>query len=1104
MSRVSDWLDAVGLGEHADAFEHHAIDLDQLGDLTDKDLQELGLPIGHRKRFLHARIESPATAAAQATGGSRERRHITVMFCDLVGSVELGERLEAEDLLTVLRRYHDICRDAVGRYGGLVARFVGDGVMSYFGHPVAHENDAERAVRAALEILRGIGDRVASPPDAKLRARIGIASGLVLVGDLFEAGVDAQNAIVGTVPNHAARIQVLAPPNGVVLAHETWRLVRHMFDFQDLGLQPLRGITEPVRLWLVTGERADKDRPPGVRPMAVWTPMVNRKAELGLLDDFWETARQGRGQALLLRGEAGIGKSRLVAQFLADLNPPARTAQFSCSPFLSSSLLGPLVGYLSRLAHIERDDPLESKQAKLERVALGTPSERKAAISTFDWLLSLPDPHADEVQATPRQRRARALAVLTQQLVRSAETGPFIAVMEDLQWADPTTLELIERVLDELSGRPILAILTSREDFTVPWRARPGLTVTELARLPPDDCTSLMRQLVGSEALGQPIMREILRKTDGIPLFVEEFTRSAIEALQTPSGAVAAEPVRIPATLYESLLVRLDRAGPGKGLAQLCAVVGRSASRDFIQGIARMSTADLERARDALTRAGILYVEVDRRGVENYVFKHALVQEAAYASLVRERRQEAHCAVADALSKVSPDVVELHPELLAHHLTEGGRVEVAIQFWLKAARRGLQRSGNLEATIQLRRGLQLLDRPEMPPHPAMRLEFLTLLASALISVKGPGTAEVERLYAEAIEICRSIPEAPGHFPVYWGWWRISRDFFVMQRRADDLLTRAKARRDDALLLQAHHCQWASHFNTGDFAASAGHIDLGLRIYAAGDYVSHASLYGNHDAKVCGHGELALILWLTGHPNRALEEEQVSLGWAERIAHAGSRSHALDIALTHGVYRRDARRVLELAESTIRFAEDQGFSNSEAKGFIYRGWAKALLGDSAGGLRELEAGIQRQRDIGTTEDFPIYYSMLAEALMLAGRVDAAMDCVQGARKDAANTGLAIWMPELWRWSGVLVRRIGSDAIAEADLRQALEISRQQGARALELRAAIDLADLKRAQGDISGALALLEPLHHACAEGGETSDLSQVAALIKEFRDAGRH
>jgi len=446
MSRVSDWLDAVGLGEHADAFEHHAIDLDQLGDLTDKDLQELGLPIGHRKRFLHARIESPATAAAQATGGSRERRHITVMFCDLVGSVELGERLEAEDLLTVLRRYHDICRDAVGRYGGLVARFVGDGVMSYFGHPVAHENDAERAVRAALEILRGIGDRVASPPDAKLRARIGIAIGLVLVGDLFEAGVDAQHAIVGTVPNHAARIQVLAPPNGVVLAHETWRLVRHMFDFQDLGLQPLRGITEPVRLWLVTGERADKDRPPGVRPMAVWTPMVNRKAELGLLDDFWETARQGRGQALLLRGEAGIGKSRLVAQFLADLNPPARTAQFSCSPFLSSSLLGPLVGYLSRLAHIERDDPLESKQAKLERVALGTPSERKAAISTFDWLLSLPDPHADEVQATPRQRRARALAVLTQQLVRSAETGPFIAVMEDLQWADPTTLELIERV----------------------------------------------------------------------------------------------------------------------------------------------------------------------------------------------------------------------------------------------------------------------------------------------------------------------------------------------------------------------------------------------------------------------------------------------------------------------------------------------------------------------------------------------------------------------------------------------------------------------------------------------------------------------------------
>jgi predicted ATPase len=688
--------------------------------------------------------------------------------------------------------------------------------------------------------------------------------------------------------------------------------------------------------------------------------------------------------------------------------------------------------------------------------------------------------------------------------LRTAETEPFIAVVEDLHWADPTTLELIERVVDELSGRPILVILTSREDFTVPWRARPGLTVTELARLPPEECTSLMRQLAGSEALGQPVMREILRKTDGNPLFVEEFTRSTIEALQTPSGAVTVEPVRIPATLHESLVARLDRAGPGKGLAQLCAVVGRSASRDFVQGIAGMSTPDLERARDALTRAGILHVEVDGSGVEHYVFKHALVQEAAYTSLVRERRQEAHCAVADALSNRSPDVVELNPELMAHHLTEGGRVEAAIEFWLRAAKRGLQRSGNLEATIQLRRGLQLLDRPEMPPNPALRLEFLTLLAAALISVKGPGTAEVERLYAEAIEICRSVPEAPGHFPVYWGWWRISRDFFVMQRRADDLLARAEARKDDALLLQAHHCQWASHFNTGDFAGSATHIDLGLKIYDAGDYVSHASLYGNHDAKVCGHGELALILWLTGQPRRALAEEQISLEWAERLAHAGSRGHALDIALTHGVYRRDAGRVLELADSVIRFAEDQGFSNAEAKGFIYRGWAKALLGDSAVGLRELEAGIKRQRDIGTTEDFPIYYSMLAEALMLAGRIDAAMDCVQGARKDATNTGLAIWMPELWRWSGALARRTGSDAIAEADLRQALEMARQQGARALELRAAMDLADLKRARSDVSDALALLERLHRTCAEGGETNDLSRAAALIKELRHAGRH
>ena len=1103
MTMVREWLNAVGLGEHADAFERHAIDRDQLVDLTDEDLQELGLPIGHRKRFLRARIERPAGGAPTPIGVSPERRHVTVLFCDLVGSVALGERLEAEDLLAVLRQYRDLCRGAVGRYGGLVARLVGDGVVSFFGHPVAHENDAERSVRAALEIVRGIGG-LPSSSDAKLRVRIGMASGLVLVGDLFEPGVDAQNAIVGAVPNRAARLQVLAPENGIVLAHETWRLVRHMFDFADMGPHNLRGIGDPVNVWQVTGERSEKDRPPGVRPLSVWTPMVNRKVELALLSELWGKARRGRGQALLLRGEAGIGKSRLVGQFLADLDPPPRIARFACSPFLSSTPLGPVIGYLSYVARIERDDAPEIKRDKLTLLALGTPSEQEAAISTFNWLFSLPDPRASEAEVTPPQRRARALNVLTRQFVRAAERGVLIAVMEDLQWADPTTLELLERVLNELAERSILMVVTGREEFEVPWRAQPGLTVTEVSRLPVEECTSLMRQLVGAETLGLPIMREILRKTDGIPLFIEEFTRSTVEALQAPNGAQAAEAIRIPATLHESLIERLDRAGPGKGLAQLCAVVGRSAGCEFVQGIAKMAPAELERAREALTRAGILYVEVDPGDREHYVFRHALVQEAAYAGLIRDRRQELHAAVADALLKASPDLVELQPELLAHHLTEAGRVEAATQYWLHAARRGLQRSGNLEATIQLRRGLQLLDRlPSTPQHLAMRLEFLMLLASALISVKGPGTAEVERLYAEAIEICRAMPEAPGHFPVYWGWWRISRDFYVMQQRADDLLVRAEARHDDGLLLQAHHCQWASHFNIGDFTASASHIDHGLAIYAAGDYGSHASLYGNHDAKVCGHGERALILWLTGSADRALDEEQLSLEWADRIAHAGSRSHALDIALTHGVYRRDARRVLRLAESIIRFAEDQGFSSSEAKGFIYRGWAKALLGDTADGLREIEAGVQRQRDIGTTEDFPVYHCMLAEALTLADRVDAAMDCIERGRKEAAETGLAIWMPELWRWSGVLCRRGGTEAVAEANLQQALQIARRQGARALELRAAIDLADLKRAQGDAPGARSLLGPLHAACTEGRDTDDLRRAAALLTELSHAGR-
>jgi class 3 adenylate cyclase/predicted ATPase len=1098
MPALGEWLDAISLGGYADAFRRQGISFNDLGDLTDADLRELGLSIGDRKRFLRARAERAAAARPVVGESAPERRNLTVMFCDLVGSAALSEQLEAEDLLAVLRQYRAICRKAVESYGGLLARLIGDGVLAYFGYPMAHENDAERAIRAALQIVADVAAPAAEMP-VQLQVRIGMATGFVLVGDLFGAGADARNEIVGTMPNLAARLQTFAPENAVVVAPTTWRLVRNIFNAEDMGSRQVRGLSEPVNVWRVTGERQDTGRPAGVRPLSILTPIVGREIERQTIQEIWSHAQAGQGRALLIVGEAGIGKSRLLAHFLGNLDPQPEIRQFFCSPFLSSSPLGPATLYFSQRADIERHDSPGSKLKKLATLVEGSDGEQQESLASLAWLFSLPSPPAGAAELNARQRRERALKGLAEHLLRRPGNGALIAVIEDLHWADPTTLEYIELLLDRLAGRSIMLVLTSREVPAAAWRERSELTHLAVGRLPQEQSNEMIRQVIGAGALRPPVVREILQKTEGVPLFIEELTQSVVESLDLPETGTSPAAPPIPATLRESLMARLDHAGPGKELAQICACIGRTASRELVEAVAGLEVADLNCARDALERSGILIVE-NAGDREEYVFKHSLVRDTAYASLVRERRRELHARVAASQLSLAPETVDLQPEVFAHHLTEAGRIEDAVEYWLRAGRGGLQRSANLEATAHLRRGLQLLESlPMSPERQALRLQFLTLLAPALISVMGPGTAEVGRLYAEAVEICRSSPDSPAHFPVYWGWWRVSQDFREKRRRADDLLRAAEARGDDALLLQAHHCQWACYFEAGDFASSLGHIDSGLRTYESGDYRSHASLYGNHDAKVCAHGERALIYWIVGNLDGAIEEEHRALAWAQEIAHAGSRSHAMDYALMHRLYRRDARGVFSLANEIIRFAEDQGFSDAEAKGLVFRGWAKTLLGDIPDGLREVEVGILRQRDIGTTEDFPMYHCMLAEAQMLAGQLERAFDTVLHARHYSQSAGLEIWLPELWRWQGVLQHRARhAGRVAEAHIGEALNLARRQNATMLELRATLDLADLRRSQGDIQETIDTLPALLAKISGGEGSEERRRAERLLLEF------
>ncbi|HWK44622.1 MAG TPA: adenylate/guanylate cyclase domain-containing protein [Stellaceae bacterium] len=1132
MGSFEDWLDAIGMAKYAGILRDNDVDLDTLPDLTDADLRDLGISLGDRKRLLRAaaglrtitavdvlaepRAEG-APALDKALDGRSiiprsqpgERRHLTVLFCDLIGSSALSEDLEAEDLVDVLQRYRDACGKAIASLEGAILRFLGDGILACFGHPVAHEDDAERAVRASLDIVRAM--RTIELPDGSApRVRIGIATGPVLVGELFQHHAEEANAIVGVTPNLAARLQSLAPFDGIIIADATRRLVVKRFECRDFGLQSLRGFRVPARVWQVTGEIEHRSRVQRARLGGTLSQMVNRLPERAQLRSVWETCLAGQGRVIVIAGEAGIGKSRLVAHFLSMIEDEgAVIRRLLCSSFTTNSPLAPLIAYIAASANIRDRDPVPVKLRKLQRLATGTDVQRDEVLEVFATLLSLSKPDSDpdvgRAELEPRQVRAVTRRVLVDQFLRLTDDGPLVGVVEDLHWLDPTTADVLDALIGRIANHRILLLLTCREEALPAWRDRPGVEILRLGRLPPEEAAELVRNVLGTSSMTAAIAEQIVRKTDGVPLFIEEFTKTIVETAPAPAssggGQAAATAVLIPLTLHDSLLARLDRAGPGKYLAQVGAVIGRSITRELLEAVAELPPDQLDDGCETLLSAGIFLRDGDAS--DAYVFKHALVQDTAYDSLVRHRRVALHARVADALITLKPALIVAQPELLAHQLTAADRPQEAVPWWLRAGRHALERSAVMEAAIHLRSGLKALDRlPATLENRETRLEFMVLLGPALISVMGPGTQEVEQLYAEAVELCQALPDSPRHFAVFWGWWRLSRDFRIMRDRATALHAHARARDESGLLLQAHHCQWASHFNAGDFTGSNAHIEDGLGIYTPEDHRHHASLYGNHDAKVCAHGERSLVLWMLGRPDEALAEERVCLAWAGELDHAGSLGHSMDIALAHGFYRRDPNAVMARAERYLRFAEERGFSDHEAKGMIFRGWATAKLGDTQRGLADVRAGLLRQKEIGTSEDFPLYVCMLGETLGLANRLDEAHGAVLEGRQEAERTGLAVWLPELIRWEAEILRLGGDrgDAV-EAGYRAAIVVAQGQQARALELRASVGLAQLLNDRGDRPAALAQVATALALIKGGRDTSDIKEALSLQRRFHNA---
>jgi len=1026
---------------------------------------------------------APLGKAAALATPEPERRQVTMLFCDLAGSTELGADLDPEDLRDVILGYQRACTAAITQRGGTVTRFVGDGILALFGYPLAHEDDAVRAAQAGLDVVTAVRELPLAGGKA-LRVRVGIATGLVVVSRIGE-GAAEEDAVHGNAPNLAARLQGLAPPDGVLVSATTRSLLGERFECIDLGRMPLKGFAEPEPV-----HRLLAARPLDTLGRRGRVPLVNRVEEMHWLELRWRNAREGRGGSALIAGEAGIGKSRIVAALHERIGEQSHALlSFQCSPQYTNTALHAVSERIALAAGIGRESPDEQKLARLAEW-LGPGLDEGEPLALLATLLAIPLADA-RVLATmsPERRRERTFQVLMQVADRMAAQQPLLVVFEDLHWADPTTLDLLPLLVERSRRMRMLLLMTARPDFAPRWSGTAPVDRIELARLSPSDAACLVCRVAGDEAPEQGMVDQLVARTDGIPLYIEELTKAALQGGQG-----------IPVSLHDSLMARLDRLGDARGIAQRASVIGREFAVDLLAAVMAVPAQTLASGLRTLEDADIVR-RVAGAERETYEFRHALIQQAANESLLRRRRRALHAAIAQALSSQFPGTVRDAPELLAHHWTEAADPEPATAAWLAAGRRASERSQYREALGHLRKGLALVtDIADPSVRRARELELHLALGPALITTEGGGAPEVATTYARALALCEGEPPSASHFVARWGWWRASMDLRTGRSRADDLLALARSLQDPDLLLQAHHCQWATLYMLGALDECCRHIGIGLGMYDPARHHPHAALYGGHDVRVCALGELAVARWLLGHPDSARGHVLASVAAAEQMAHVGSRAHAMDYALVLHKFRREPSAVAVRARELIAYAAEQKLRDHHAKGRFFHGWAVALTGSARAGLDEMNAAMAAFEDVGTPEDVSVYHEMIAEVCGRLGRYEEGLREIDEAFAQTARCGILFWNAELHRRRGLLLAAAGeNDDRVDAIFREALEGARAQGALALELRAALSLARLHARHGDAWAVHELLAPVHARFGEGADTPDLREARALLDDHR-----
>ena len=1121
MDALSTWLQERGLGRYAPAFANNDVDLEALRLLTETDLERLGVSLGHRRKLLKAIAElngglAPAPKAQAVSDqvlsdhsldAQAERRQLTVMFCDLVGSTELATKLDPEELRDLMQVYQRGCGEVIARYDGHVAQYLGDGLMVYFGWPRAHEDDAARAISAGLEVAQTVSQLKASAP---IRARVGIHTGLVVVGETGQGDASIPKAAVGETPNIAARLQGLAEPGSVVVSERTRRLAGGLFDCADLGTPALKGVSEPLRVFRVAGVRTTDSRFDAARTDVALTPLVGREEEIALLLRRWQEAEEGEGQVVLVGGEPGIGKSRLTRVLRERLqHKPYTVLRYQCSLYHVNSALYPIIDQLERAAGFAREDTPNQKLDKLQTVLVGSEALVAESAPLFAAMLSLPVDRYPPLILSPQKQKEKTLEALAGQVEALARRQPVLMIYEDVHWIDATSQEALDLLVPRLQTLPVLLIVTYRPEYSPRWSEQAHVTLMSLNRLGRREGSELVAKLTGGKALPQEVQEQILAHTDGVPLFVEELTKSILESkllrdagdryvLDGPLPALA-----IPTTLRDSLEARLDRLAPIREVAQIGACIGREFSYELLAAISPLKGAKLDDALEQLSSTGLLF----RRGTPPqalYTFKHALVQDAAYDSLLKSKRAQWHAQIAQVLETDFSDRVANEPEVLAHHFTQAGLNERAAPYWIQAGQRALARVALAEAVGHLTTALSVIGQlPASAGRDSQELDTRVLLGTAYLSFLGWAAVEI----GQALEPARDLAIRRGQdsklVPVlYYIWFQHAMrcEYPQCLRAVGELDAVARSSGDSTAYVTARMTDAMTQGWVGNFKRAHEAHDLLLSAYDSEKHGHLVQTY-NHDPKCALWTWAGYWLWALGYPDQARQAALDQLELSRRLRHPFNLCWGLMGGTWALLWRGETRLMREWVAEAHAIASEHAI-NPVADVMVpwFEGYAFIEEGQFADGYDRLAPAVKIWRATGCVHQVPCAYAMLGKALIRLKRYDEARGLLEeaiklieysGHRMDEAEVnrvlGELLWQQPTHDWAG-----------AETSFLKALEVARAQEAKGFELRAAMSLAQLWRSQGKRKEGHDLLAPVYGWFTEGFDTKDLKAAKALLEEL------